>query len=162
MRLTIVRHGIAEDNAPDGGDAGRRLTTEGVEKSRKVGVGLARISKPAQRVLSSPKVRAEHTARIIADAFDTSVEVVPELQSEDPELILEMLSTRKEETLVIVGHEPTLGALVELLIAGSISRGSTPMKKAGAACFEVSFGRSPQETFAELKWFIPPDVLGRI
>lgn len=162
MRLLIIRHGIAEDVGPDGTDEGRRLTSEGIEKTRKVGVGLARVARPPQRVLTSPKVRAEHTARLIADAFDIGYEIHPVLAMDSPEAILDMLQTRTEETLAIVGHEPTLGALLELLISGRVARGSTPLKKAGVACLEVTFGKRHDDTFAELKWVIPPDILGRL
>ena len=159
MRIVIIRHGIAEDFGPDGSDASRRLTPEGVEKTGKVARGLLKIAKKPQAILASPKVRAHHTAQIIALEFGVKVQTVPVIQEEDPIALLAMAAGRSEDSIFIVGHEPTLGALVEFLISGRLSKGSTPMKKAGAACFEIAFGKDPSSFSSELKWFLPPDVL---
>lgn len=159
MRLLIIRHGIAEDSGPDGTDASRRLTPEGIEKTGRIAQGLIKLARKPDLILTSPKTRADHTARIIADAFNVNVQTLPILQEEDPVALVSALAARKEESLAIVGHEPTLGALVELLVSGRMARGSTPLKKAGIACFEIYFAKNPSDFSAQLKWFLPPDVL---
>ncbi len=159
MRLLIIRHGIAEDIGPDGTDSGRRLTPEGIEKTRQVAQGLVKIAKKPQIVLASPKARAHATAKIIADAFNIQVQLSPIIQEEDPVDLITLIAGRKEDSLAIVGHEPTLGALVELLISGRMERGSTPLKKAGVACFEITFGKTPSDFHSELKWFTGPEML---
>lgn len=159
MRLLIIRHGIAEDIGPDGTDSGRRLTPEGVDKTKRIAQGLLKFAKKPDLIFASPKVRADHTARIIGDAFDVDVRTFPLLQEEDPVALITALASRKEETLAIVGHEPTLGALVELLISGRMDRGSTPLKKAGIACFDLSFSSKPSDFHAQLKWLLTPEIL---
>jgi phosphohistidine phosphatase len=159
MRLLIIRHGIAEDIGPDGTDSGRRLTPEGVEKTRHIARSLVKLARKPDLILASPKIRADHTARIIAEAFDVKVQTLPILQEEDPVELITALAARKEETLAIVGHEPTLGALVELLISGRMQRGSTPLKKAGIACFDLTFSKSPSDFSAQLKWLLTPEIL---
>jgi phosphohistidine phosphatase len=162
MRLLIIRHGIAEDFGPDGTDAGRRLTAEGVDKTRQVAKGLVKIARKPEVVLSSPKVRALQTAKIVGEAFGAAVRVEDVIQEEDPGALVNLMAQCNEESIAIVGHEPTLGALVELLISGRMSKGSTPLKKAGVACFELNFGKNPSDFDAQLKWFAGPEMLAMV
>jgi len=69
MKLYIFRHGIAEDVGPDGTDDSRRLTREGVDKTRKAAAGIARLGAKPDVILTSPKVRAAQTADLAAEVL---------------------------------------------------------------------------------------------
>jgi phosphohistidine phosphatase len=66
--LLVVRHGPAEP-AGAGGDAARKLTSEGRARMKGAATALARIVPKPQAIWSSPLVRARETAAILADAF---------------------------------------------------------------------------------------------
>ena len=67
MRILLVRHGQAVEEAPGLGDTGRWLTQKGRKLTRKVARWLAKGGKrrPA-RIWTSPLVRAVETAEILA------------------------------------------------------------------------------------------------
>jgi phosphohistidine phosphatase len=71
--------------------------------------------------------------------------------------IFEALAThRADASIVVVGHEPDLGALAGTLIG----TGALPLKKAGACAIECE-GKAAPGT-GELTWFIPPRLLRRL
>src|SRR4029077_5174065 len=69
MMLYVVRHAIAEDTAPSGGDAARRLTSEGRRKMEQVARGLRALGIEPDVILTSPLVRAVETTRIVVAAL---------------------------------------------------------------------------------------------
>jgi phosphohistidine phosphatase len=158
MRLLVFRHGIAEDHAADGTDAGRELTGQGVERTRAAARGLARIVEAPDVVLSSPKLRALQTAREAAAAFGREVEVMDDLADGPPDAALAALAARPEASAMIVGHEPMLSELIEQVCTGGRRLGFVDMRKAGCACLEVSFDRSGAAT-ATLLWLATPKIL---
>lgn len=164
MELLILRHGIAEDRGPDGGDDSRRLTDEGVKKTREAARGLAKFTDAPGAILASPKVRAAQTAEILAQTFGVTVETLPALGGASPQSIAEALSRREESVLMIVGHEPTLGDLVGRLCTQGKFDGFVEMKKAGCACMDVDWSRSPRGATdrAKLLWLATPGMLRAI
>src|SRR2546427_6444673 len=66
MKLYIMRHGPAEDDAPSGRDADRALTPPGRDKTRSVARALASENEAPLAIVSSPLVRALQTAEIVA------------------------------------------------------------------------------------------------
>lgn len=137
MHLLLLRHGIAEDHSHDGTDAARRLTEEGVRKTRKAVAGLASIIDPPQAILTSPKRRAHETAQLAAEQFSLPCETVDLLAAEQPRAIADMLRSRNKTSLILVGHEPTLSWLAELLCTGECRRGFVRLKKAGCICLDA-------------------------
>lgn len=139
MQLLIMRHGIAETQSHDGRDANRRLTEQGVRKTERAARGLATLVEAPQVILSSTKQRAFETAQILQDVFASPVETHEALSAEAHEPIIELLQSRPETRVMIVGHEPTLSQLVERFCAGRRHQSFVHMKKAGCACLEMSF-----------------------
>lgn len=161
MELLIVRHGIAEDRGPDGRDETRRLTDEGVIKTREAAQGLAKFADPPGAILASPKVRAAQTAQIFAQAYDINVETLDALAGSSPHAIAEAVSRREEAIVMIVGHEPTLGELVSHLCTQGKHTGFVEMKKAGCACVDIDWARTPRGTVesSKLLWLATPGIL---
>jgi phosphohistidine phosphatase len=159
MRLLVFRHGIAEDGSADGSDASRKLTDQGVERTRAAARGLAAIADRPDVILSSPKTRALQTAQAAAAAFGREVEVLAELASGPPAEALRALAARAEETVMIVGHEPMLSELVEQVCTGGRRLGFVDLRKAGCACLDVVLEPGGEAKAGTLLWLATPRML---
>lgn len=162
MQLLIFRHGIAEDLPASGRDFDRRLTPRGVERTAAAARGLAELCDAPDCILTSPKLRALQSAEIAAGVFDRPIEVAEVIADGAAADLREALARRKERRLMIVGHEPTLSELIELLIADRPLRGGLLLKKAGAALVDVGLGRGEEADPGILHWLLPPRALRRI
>src|SRR6478736_9710352 len=65
MRLYVMRHGPAVDDAPSGRDDDRELTASGRRRVRAVAQALLEAGELPRVILSSPLVRALQTAEIV-------------------------------------------------------------------------------------------------
>lgn len=154
----LFRHGIAEVRGPDGTDATRRLTDEGVEKTRLAAAGLRRVAERPDVILTSPLVRAAQTAAILGEVFDRDPVVMDELAAGPAARVIGALSDCRESVVMLVGHEPTLGRIVEAICTLDAPPPFVDMKKAGCACVVVerngaAFGRGI------LQWLATPSIL---
>jgi phosphohistidine phosphatase len=113
MDLILWRHAEAVDGSPD---HRRALTARGEEQAAHVAAWLRlRLPKDAE-VLVSPALRAQQTAAALGLPFTTSDAVGTDARARD------VLSAagwpRGLRTAVVVGHQPTLGAVAALLLCG--------------------------------------------
>lgn len=141
MKLYIVRHAIAVPRGTLGvRDDDRILTEEGAAKMRKNAAGLRALNYLPELILSSPLPRASQTAEILLEAFgkDTELKITPTLapSGNRGELYREISRYEKKlKSLMLVGHQPSLGE-----IAGEIAFGSPEcyvnFKKGGACAIE--------------------------
>jgi phosphohistidine phosphatase len=118
VRIYVVRHGPAEDNAPSGKDFDRALTTSGRERVREVARALRRHDEQPRVILSSPLVRALQTAEVIAAELGvTSVETSRDMApgGDAVGLVRGLVAQQRKRTMV-VGHQPDLTLLIEALI----------------------------------------------
>jgi phosphohistidine phosphatase len=156
----LVRHAVAEENPPQGGDAERRLTGEGRREFARSVVGLRRLDVELARILTSPLVRARQTAEILQ-------EQLPGPSPEDWQLLApgapldRLLAALKGagEAVALVGHEPGLGRLLSLAISGRPGEG-TPLRKGGVA--RIQFDAAPKPGAARLVWMMTPKLLRRL
>jgi phosphohistidine phosphatase len=143
MELQILRHGIAEDLGPAwGSDEQRPLTDEGRKKTREVGIGLVALEVAPDAIFTSPLVRARETAEIVARELkaEARLKTLPLLApGSDLEELLRALGAAAPlaRSIMVVGHEPSLGMLVSRLLCGDARALETPLKKAGLARVEV-------------------------
>lgn len=139
MRLFFVRHGVAEDVAPSGLDADRRLTPEGIREVEVVAACLAALDLRLDAILSSPLVRARQTAEIVAKALGMRdrLSIASELAHGFGIDALQRLLASEGEArrVMLVGHEPTLSETIRQLVGG----GTIHMGK--AACAVVKAGK---------------------
>lgn len=160
--LVFLRHGLAVP-APefDGADADRPLTAKGLERTLQIAQALV-AHVPPTRILSSPLVRAEATARLVAHAAREPAMTAETSDALSPETTFKAwceLLTRltpaltAEDVVVAVGHEPSLGALVAAHLG---LPAPLPMKKAGVAILEVT-----EAPHAQLLAFVPPSMWRR-
>jgi phosphohistidine phosphatase len=155
MRILLVRHGQAVEEAPGLGDAGRWLTQRGRKTTRKVARWLAKSGKrrPA-RIWTSPLVRAVETAEILASeaGYRGEVEACGELSpGRDPgDLIRRLSIANADGPLALVGHEPSL-SLVAAALLGDV--GFSGLKKSGV------MGIAWEEGVGELWFLLDPTVM---
>ncbi|TCJ13435.1 histidine phosphatase family protein [Parasulfuritortus cantonensis] len=124
MDLILWRHAEAEDGADD---MARELTSKGRKQAVAVGGWLdARLTKEA-RVMVSPAARAQQTAAGLGRRFETVEAIQP---GADPADLMHAVGWPESSgTVVVVGHQPTLGLVAAMLLFGEL-RGFT-LKKGG-------------------------------
>src|SRR6478736_3180082 len=66
MRLYVMRHGPAVDDAPSGRDDDRELTASGRRRVRAVAQALLEAGEMPKTIVSSPLARALSTAEIVS------------------------------------------------------------------------------------------------
>jgi len=142
LELLLLRHGIAEERSPGRADAGRALTDRGRQRTRAVLRKASGLGLQADRLVSSPLIRASQTAEIalalgLAPALELAESLAP---GGDPLPLVQawLASGRSGEPatrrLLLVGHEPDLGLLAARMIGAG--PGSITLRKAGLALLE--------------------------
>ena len=155
MNLYLLRHGMAEDTAPD---ADRRLTAKGKENLRRVLTAAKRSGVAPELILTSPLRRARESAGIASEALDCRrVKESPNLlPAADPaELWKELVELPCQEVLV-AGHEPHLSAFLIFLLGNSFA---VDFKKGALARVDVR--KRSGSPSGVLKWFLTPKLAQR-
>ncbi|HYY73591.1 MAG TPA: histidine phosphatase family protein [Solirubrobacterales bacterium] len=124
--IWFLRHGDAEDEAPD--DAARQLTTRGEQEANAAAGALAALEVRVDACLSSPKVRALDTARVVGAALGVAVEQTEALRGGDFDP-LELAASRGD--VLLVGHEPDLSRAIQAATGARME-----LKKGGLAAIE--------------------------
>jgi phosphohistidine phosphatase len=125
--IYFLRHGDAEHETQD--DSARRLTEKGERQSEAAGRALAALGADVAVCLSSPKVRAEQTARLACEHLDeVEVEIAAQLRGGpfDP---VELTAGRGD--VLLVGHEPDFSNAVAELTGARVK-----LRKGGIASVE--------------------------
>jgi phosphohistidine phosphatase len=116
MDMLLWRHADAEDSPPGGADSARRLTVKGVKQAARVAAWLDARVPVSARLIVSPAERARQTAAALSRPGTTSDRVGPGATPAD---VLEAVGWPKGgETVIVVGHQPTLGAAAALALTG--------------------------------------------
>ena len=113
MDLILWRHADAEDGVPD--DA-RQLTAKGRKQAKKMAAWLAARLPAGYRVVVSPALRARETAAALTEHvhIDKAVSTAA-----TPHEVLKAAGwPHGADTVVVVGHQPTLGAVAALVLTG--------------------------------------------
>jgi phosphohistidine phosphatase len=162
--LYVLRHAIAESEAPGGDDRLRRLTSRGREKMRAEAEGMAGLGIELDLLLTSPLVRAAETAAIVADVLPgcpTPREfpgLAPSVGA--AELVRGLRPFARHEGVAIVGHEPGLSQVAALLLAGSPGGLALVLKKGGLIAIEIVEEPAPRS--GTLRWMLTPRQLRRL
>jgi phosphohistidine phosphatase len=138
-------------------DEERPLTPEGEKKFQQAARGLARVAGRPDALLTSPWLRALRTAEIAAEAWGAiSPKKTEALAGGTFEALCAALAAyRGEKTVVLVGHEPSLSALLGRLL-GTRQDERLTFRKGGAALVEIP--GKPEEG-GRLVWYLPPRIL---
>ena len=155
MQIYFLRH---SDPFPKGPkyreDSLRPLTSEGKKQAKLIARFLQGIQFDV--ILSSPYVRAEQTAQVLADRLGAKIKIAEELSpgfnlSKLPGLIV---SYKKSERVILVGHEPDFSDTVKKMVGG---KAELEIRKGGLAVVEVEAERTL--TSGKLILLVQPEFL---
>ena len=152
--IVLWRHADAEPGVPD---LHRALTPKGQKQARRMARWLHDRLPPTAVIYASPAKRAQQTALALAhlgarefvtvDEFSPSTRVDAALGA--------LRSTDPTRTVVVVGHQPTLGELASRLLGADVD--DWPIRK-GAVVWLA--GREDDDrTHVVLRAAISPDLL---
>lgn len=112
MELILWRHAEAEDGFPD---MARVLTDKGQTQAADMADWLKKRLPADTRILASPAVRTQQTVSALTKDFNTVETIAP---GADATAVLSAAGWPKAGgTVLIVGHQPTLGEVLALLLA---------------------------------------------
>lgn len=155
-QLCLLRHAHAGDPMKwVGSDALRPLTEKGRLQSERLGLLLARTSFRPDAILSSPKIRALETARLVAAPLGVRVDVIDALgEALDLDAVERLLRAGgNPHRPMLVGHDPDFSMLAAELIGIS----ELPLRKAALVRIDVTLPLAPGRGI--LRWLLPPDLL---
>lgn len=121
MDLILWRHAEAEDGDARTPDAKRRLTSRGEKQAKKMAAWLNEHLPQHTTVLVSPTERTQQTAHALGRPFEIEPRIGTGADCAD--LLAAAgwpaLKVSRGGTLILVGHQPTLGRLAALLLSGT-------------------------------------------
>jgi len=150
MDLILWRHAEAEPGEPD---LGRRLTSKGLKQAERMAAWLEPRLPDTTRILVSPAARSEQTALALGRKYKTLDEIAPGASAESVLAAAGWPDSR--EPVLVVGHQPTLGEVAAMLLAGSAA--SWSIKK--GAVWWLSNRTRDGDAGVVLKVAIGPDLV---
>jgi len=150
MDLLLWRHADAEDGIPD---AGRALTKKGLKQAKQVALWLKPRLPGDCLILASPAKRAQQTAAALDLPYATERRIG--VQADIADLIAASNWPERKGTVILVGHQPTLGQLAARLLSGA--RSDWNIKK--GALWWFSSRSLNGDTQTVLRAVISPDLL---
>lgn len=153
MDLLLWRHAEAEEAQEGDNDLRRKLTRRGEKQANALATWLNARHPKDLRILVSPAVRTQQTANALGLPFETRKELAPDACVSS--LIAASGWPSTGGSVLLIGHQPTLGRLASLLLAGE--EADWTIKKGALWWFSnrVRLG----ETQTILRTVITPDLL---
>ncbi|MBL8512457.1 MAG: histidine phosphatase family protein [Betaproteobacteria bacterium] len=134
MQLILWRHAEAEEFAAN--DLARALTPRGQRQAAKMSEWLhSQLGDALKewRVIASPALRAQQTARALGVPIETVDAIAPDAE---PDAIIDAAQwPDAARNTVVTGHQPTLGRVAARLLQGN--DGQVSVKKGAMWWFEV-------------------------
>lgn len=161
--LLLLRHAKSDWSSTSGGDHDRPLARRGREAAPRMGRFLAAVGPLPGRVVTSSAVRARSTAELAVEAgnWRCPIQVAPELYEASVEDLLDLVARQPAdlETLLLVGHEPTLSQSIGVLVGGASVRFPTAAL-ASIRCAVRSWQAVAPGT-GTLAWLVTPKLVAR-
>ena len=152
MNLILWRHAEAEDTTPD---LKRVLTKRGLKDAAAMAEWLHAQIPPDTRVISSPADRAKQTAHALVSDFEIVKALAPGKGVEELLAAVDWPNAGNDHTVLVVGHQPTLGQTAALLIGGA----EAPWSIRKGAVWWISNRVRGQGAKAVLRMVMGPDRL---
>ena len=129
MDLILWRHAEAQDwlegDAQAGSDLERSLTSRGEKQAARMAIWLDRQLPEGARILVSPARRCEQTILALGRKYKVRTELAPDAK---PAQLLELVQwPSSKSTILVVGHQPTLGQTIAQLLG--LQESECPVKK---------------------------------
>ena len=150
MELILWRHADAEDGIPD---SERPLTTKGMKQAARMAKWLRARMPESAVILASPAKRAQQTARALELDFKT----VPAngLAASAEDVLRAAGWPAGDGTVMIVGHQPTLGETAALVLTGT----KEPWSVKKGAVIWIARRADSVNARPQLRAAISPDLL---
>jgi phosphohistidine phosphatase len=129
MEIILWRHAEADDTAPD---LKRELTDKGRKQASRMADWLNPRLPQDIRILVSPATRALQTAQALGREYEQAPALAPGRRAEDA--LAAAAWPHPARPVLIVGHQPTLGQVAMLLLAGQT--GDLTVKKGSIWWFQ--------------------------
>ena len=152
MDLILWRHAEAEIGEPDDG---RLLTARGIKQANRMAEWLDRHLPNGCKILVSPASRTLQTAKALNRKFKIHPGLAQDASAQS--LIAAANWPDNREPVVLVGHQPALGQLAALLLAGTEQ--DWTIRKGNVWWIARRERDAVTETF--LRTVITPDLLTR-
>jgi phosphohistidine phosphatase len=155
--IYLLRHADAGDpGAWTGSDDERPLSKRGRKQARRLGRHLADLGVQIDLVLTSPKVRAVDTARLVGKALAVTAAEDPRLSGGfDPAALGALLGELdgSATSAMLVGHDPDLSEIASWLTDAPIA-----LRKGALVRIDLA-GRDVAAGGGALRWLLPPDAV---
>ena len=152
MEMILWRHAEAAPGSPDWS---RPLTERGRGDAALVARWLAVRLPRELRLIASPARRAQETARALGRAFETVDGIAPGV---DAMALLEVAGwPDAAQSVLLVGHQPTLGEAAARLLEGK----RTPTSMGTGAVWWLRSRERKGRAEAELLLALEPEILAR-
>ena len=116
MDLLLWRHAEAEDGFPD---LKRKLTARGEKQAAQMAEWLKKHAPKNLRILVSPAVRCQQTAKALGLPFETDKRISTEGNAANLLAAVGWPAVTRDGAVLVVGHQPTLGQTAALLLSGT-------------------------------------------
>ncbi len=148
MKLYFMRHGKAVDAPLADNDFDRALTDKGAKRVRRMSQWMGRMGILPAAIFASPRVRAQQTAKILAEVMGKSILTREEINFDFHADYIETLVTGygHDAEIVFVGHNPSMSDVVRRITGANIN-----MEVGSVACTLVT----PYNLLdGELAWYM--------
>jgi phosphohistidine phosphatase len=127
MDLILWRHAEAQVLRDGQDDLERALTPKGERQAQRMADWLNQRLAHSTRILVSPAVRTQQTAKALDKSFKTLAALAPEAAADA--VLKAARWPDATEPVLVIGHQPTLGQVAALLLSGqpqdwSINKGA--------------------------------------
>lgn len=150
MDLILWRHAEAEDGI---NDLNRPLTARGKKQAEQTAEWLRKHLPENFTVIASQAKRSQQTAQALTPDYRITAEINPGCEA--AAILASSNWGESNETVIIVGHQPTLGRLASFLQAGTEAEWS--VKKSAIWWFSNRVRHSEPQTY--LKAMLQPELM---
>lgn len=150
MDLLLWRHAEAEDCFPD---LKRKLTERGEKQAAQMAEWIKRNAPKNLRILVSPAVRCQQTAKALGLPFETEKRLGTDSDAAHLLAAVDWPEGKGASAVLVVGHQPTLGQVAALLLSGA--ENDWTIKKGAVWWFSNRTRGGESQTV--LRSVIPPD-----
>lgn len=116
MDLILWRHAEATETEGED-DLSRKLTSKGERHAERMAEWLNQRLAHSARILVSPALRCQQTAKALGRKFRTVADIAPGASAEA--VLLAARWPDASDSVLVVGHQPTLGLVASLALTGA-------------------------------------------
>lgn len=131
--LYLVQHGEA---LAESVDQRKSLSPAGIRDVQALARACVSYGISAREIVHSGKARAAQSAEILGQALGIKVRAIAGLDPLDPVKPFAEQCAEWEESRIVVGHQPFLGRLATVLLAGYEDPPAVAFQRGGMVCLE--------------------------